>query len=187
VNVVEEPGDLAPMGRPEVRYSGDRGPAVVDLFVVHHHRLIGLASLLVDDRSCAEEVVQDAFLALHRRWARLRDPNAAVAYLNACVVNGSRRKLRQGHRFALIAARIAESTEELVSAEGHVVTQEEMGRVRREIRELPRRQREVLVLRYYLDQSEAQIAATLGISRGSVKSHASRGLSALAARLEVVN
>jgi len=186
VNVVEGTGDLAPMSRPEVLGSGDRVAAVVDLFAAHHRRLVGLAALLVDDRSCAEEVVQDAFLALHRQWRRLRDPNAAVAYLNTCVINGSRRRLRQGRRLALVATRIAEPAEDLVSAEVHVVDQDEMGRVRHEIRDLPRRQREVLVLRYYLDQSEAQIAVTLGISRGSVKSHASRGLATLAARLEVV-
>jgi RNA polymerase sigma factor (sigma-70 family) len=52
------------------------------------------------------------------------------------------------------------------------------------LRELPERQREVIVLRYYLDLSEAQIAETLGISRGAVKSHASRGAASLRHLLE---
>lgn len=173
------------MDIPEVLRRGDRVAAVSYLFVAHHRRLVGLAALLVDDRGSAEEVVQEAFLNLHRRWRRLQDPAAAVAYLNTCVINGSRRRLRQGRRFALLVPRMASAPEVLVSAEQQIVAREELGRVRREIGELPRRQREVLVLRYYLDQSEAEIADTLGISRGSVKSHASRGLTTLAQRLKV--
>ena len=171
--------------RPELLSFGDQAAEVSDLFVAHHRRLVGLAALLVDDRAAAEEVVQDAFLALHRRWRLLRDPAAAVAYLNTCVVNGSRKRVRQGRRLAVLASWLAKSREDLVSAETHVIDHEEAGRVRREIGDLPRRQREVLVLRYYLDQSEAEIAQTLGISPGTVKSHASRGLRTLAARMEV--
>ena len=173
------------MGNSEVLRAGDRVAAVSELFVAHHRRLIGLAALLVDDRGGAEEVVQEAFLTLHRQWRMLRDPTACVAYLNTCVVNGSRRKLRQRRRLAVLVPRIAVPAEALDSAEEQVVDREELGRVRREIGELPRRQREVLGLSYYLDQSEAEIAETLGISRGSVKSHASRGLGTLALRLKV--
>jgi RNA polymerase sigma-70 factor (sigma-E family) len=163
---------------------GDRVAVVTELFVAHHRRLVGLAGLLVDDRGGAEEVVQDAFLALHRRWRMLRDPEAAVAYLNTCVVNGSRRRLRQRRRLTVLAPRLDEPVA-VASAEQLAVAREERTRVQHEIRTLPRRQREVLVLRYYLNQSEAQIAETLGISPGSVKSHASRGLATLAQRLGV--
>jgi len=172
------------MGEPEVLSRGDRVAEVSELFAAHHRRLIGLAALLVDERGGAEEVVQEAFLNLLRRWRHLRDPSAAGAYLNRCVVNGSRRRLRQGHRLALLVPRVAASPQVLVSAEQQVLDREELGRVRREVVQLPRRQREVLVLRFYLDQSEAQIAETLGISRGSVKSHASRGLATLARRMQ---
>jgi RNA polymerase sigma-70 factor (sigma-E family) len=173
------------MGMPEMVRSGDRAAAVSELFVAHHRRLVGLAALLVDDRGGAEEVVQEAFLNLHRQWRRLRDPAAAVAYLNTCVVNGSRGTLRRRRRLALLTPRMAASPAVAVSAEQQIVTRDELRRVRGEIGQLPRRQREVLVLRYYLDQSEAEIADTLGISRGSVKTHASRGLATLAQRLKV--
>ena len=173
------------MSNPDEVRRGDRLGAVAELFVVHHRRLVGLAAVLVDDRGGAEEVVQEAFLSLYRQWRLLRDPAAAAAYLNRCVVNGSRKRLRQRRRRAVLLPRMAVTPEVLASAEQQVVDREELSRVRCEVSELPRRQREVLVLRFYLDQSEAEIAETLGISRGSVKSHASRGLATLARRLKV--
>ncbi len=160
---------------------------LTQLFVAHHRRLVGLASLLVDDRGAAEEVVQDALLALHRRWRQLRDPTSAVAYLNVCVVNGSRRRSQRERRRLLLAPRVSAAAEQLDSAEDTAVEREQLAVVRAGIRDLPRRQREVLVLRYFLDLSEAEIAETLDISRGSVKSHASRGLASLARRLEVTS
>src|SRR3954454_327817 len=69
--------------------------AVTELFHQHYRRLVGLAGLMVDDRETAEEVVQDSFEALYRGWSRLRDPQAAVAYLNRSVVNGARSKVRR--------------------------------------------------------------------------------------------
>jgi RNA polymerase sigma-70 factor (sigma-E family) len=173
------------MGERDSLRRGDRIAAVSALFAAHHRRLIGLASLLVDDRGGAEEVVQEAFVSLYRRWHKLRDLAAAAAYLNTCVVNGSRRRLRRDRGLRLLNPRLAAAPEEVVSAEQEVVTRDELGRVRHEVAELPTRQREVLVLRYYLDQSEAEIAETLGISTGSVKSHASRGLATIARRLKV--
>ena len=161
-----------------------RMDAVSALFLAHHRRLVGLASLLVDDRATAEEVVQDAFVSLHRRWRHLRDPGAAVAYLNKSVVNGGRDRLRHGRRAVSILPRMVPVPEERASAEQDAVRNEEADRLWRAITALPMRQRQVLVLRYYLDQSEAEIADTLEVSRGSVKRHASRGLAALARSLE---
>ena len=161
------------------------GPGVIsELFGVHHRRLVGLAALLVDDRQVAEDVVQDAFAALHRHWRRLRDPNAAVAYLNRAVVNGSRDALRRGRRAGRATLQLVPRSEELESAEQGVVARQEADRMWVSVTALPMRQRQVLVLRYYLDQSESEIAETLGISRGSVKQHASRGLAALAKEWE---
>jgi RNA polymerase sigma-70 factor (sigma-E family) len=154
------------------------------LFVAHHRRLVGLASLLVDDRESAEDVVQDAFAGLYRRWRQLRDPDAAVAYLNRAVINGGRDELRHGRRTSAALLRLVPRSEELASAEHDAVEHDESDRLWQAIVQLPRRQRQVLVLRYYLDQTEAEIAETLDVSRGSVKRHASRGLTALARSLE---
>lgn len=162
-----------------------RADAVSSLFRVHHRRLVGLASLLVDDRETAEDVVQEAFAGLYRRWRFLRDPDAAVAYLNRAVVNGSRDTLRHGLRVAGSLSRMVPRAEALASAEQAAVAHEDSDRLWQAVTQLPRRQREVVVLRYYLDQTEAEIADALGVSCGSVKTHASRGLAALAHCLEV--
>jgi RNA polymerase sigma-70 factor (sigma-E family) len=145
---------------------------------------VGLAALLVADQQSAEDVVQDAFAALYRRWTELRDPNAAVTYLNRAVVNGSRDSVRRGRRAGSAMLRLVPRSEELLSAEQEVVTHHEADRLWAAVTALPMRQRQVLVLRYYLDQNEAEIAETLGISRGSVKAHASRGIAAVAREWE---
>ena len=162
-----------------------RSDAVATLFRTHHRRLVGLASLLCDDQATAEDVVQEAFAGLYRRWWQLRDPHSAVAYLNKAVVNGGRDHLRRARRSDASLRRMVPRPEGLSSAEQDVVTNDEATRLWQAIRQLPHRQRQVLVLRYYLDQSEAEIAETLGVARGSVKRHASRGLAALARTVEV--
>lgn len=162
-----------------------RSDAVASLFHTHHRRLVGLASLLCDDQATSEDVVQEAFAGLYRRWWQLRDPHSAVAYLNKAVVNGSRDHLRRGRRADASMLRMVPQPEALSSAEQDVVARDEGDRLWQAIRVLPQRQRQVLVLRYYLDQSESEIAATLKVSRGSVKQHASRGLVALARCMEV--
>lgn len=156
----------------------DADAAVEQLYAAHWRRLVRLSTLLVHDVGTAEEVVQDAFVAMHGRWERLRDPDLALAYLRQAVVNRSRSALR--HR--AVVTRHAQRQQVLVTAPGS--DQPTLERARRDavldaVRALPRRQREVVALRYYLDLSEAEIAETLGISRGAVKSHASRGAAAL--------
>jgi RNA polymerase sigma-70 factor (sigma-E family) len=153
---------------------------VAGLFLAHHRRLVGLAALLVDDRESAEDVVQDAFAGLHRRWRQLRDTNAAVAYLNRAVVNGGRDSLRRRRRSGTALLRMVPRPEGLDSAESDAEAHQEQDLLWRAVTALPDRQRQVLVLRYYLDLSEAEIAQTLAISRGSVKKHASRALASLA-------
>ncbi|QBR93855.1 SigE family RNA polymerase sigma factor [Nocardioides euryhalodurans] len=162
----------------------DRDKAVAELFVAHHRRLVGLASLLVDDRRTAEDVVQEAFASLYRRWSHLRDPQSAAAFLDRTVVNGGRDSLRRRRTAGAAVLRLVPRSEELDSAEHAAVAHHEADRLWAAVTALPTRQRQVLVLRYYLDQSELEIADTLGISAGSVKKHASRGIAALAREWE---
>jgi RNA polymerase sigma-70 factor (sigma-E family) len=159
----------------------DRDAAVTALFVAYQPRLVGLARLLVDDQATAEDVVQDAFTSLYRRWPWMRSHDNAYAYLRTSVANGARSSLRR--RRTAREARL-EPPAPGPSAETNVVRTEEHSILLSGLHALPRRQRQVLVLRYYLDLSEAEIAETLAISRGSVKQHASRALSALTSRLE---
>jgi len=135
----------------------------------------------VRDVETAEEVVQDSFVAMHGRWRRLRDPDKGLAYLRQTVVNRSRSVLR--HR-AVEARHQPTPMRDAAGADESTLTAERRTQVLDALRELPERQREVLALRYYLDLSEAQIAEALGISRGAVKSHASRGAASLRHLLE---
>ncbi|GAA1154176.1 SigE family RNA polymerase sigma factor [Nocardioides aquiterrae] len=153
--------------------------ALEQLYAAHWRQLVRLSVLLVRDVGTAEEVVQDAFVAVHARWSRLREPDKALAYLRQAVVNRSRSTLR--HR--TVVARHAAATR-AADAPDPTPDTDRREAVLDAMRALPDRQREVLALRYYLDLSEADIADTLGISRGAVKSHASRGAAALRTLLQ---
>jgi RNA polymerase sigma-70 factor (sigma-E family) len=142
--------------------------------------LVRLASLLVDDVETCEELVQEAFVKVWRHGPALREADRLPAYLRSVVLNGARSHLRR----RLVARRhppVAPDPAPPTGAEGLAG---DVDRVLGALRALPHRQREVLALRYYLDLSEAEIATTLGISAGSVKTHAHRGLATLAERLE---
>ena len=156
--------------------------AVRELYDGHYVRLVRLAVLLVGDAGRAEEIVQDAFVDLVSRWRMIRDPGAAASYLRTCVANGARSHLR--HR-AVVNRQPVSKPSVMDSAETEALVRIEHERVLSLLSELPGRQREVLVLRYYGQLSEAEIADTLGISRGSVKSHNSRGLRSLRIAMEV--
>lgn len=158
--------------------------AVEELYAAHWRALVRLSTLLVRDVGTAEEVVQDAFVAVHGRWGRLRDPDKALAYLRQTVVNRSRSVLRHRKVVDRHVEREAGYGEPTApGADQALLAAARRTAVLDALAELPTRQREVLALRYYLDLSEAQIADTLGISRGAVKSHASRGAAALRERL----
>jgi RNA polymerase sigma-70 factor (sigma-E family) len=169
--------------------SRDADEALVALYTTHYRSLVRLGTLLLHDQAAAEDVVQDAFVAVHAAWRRLRDPDKALAYLRQSVVNRSRSRLRHlkvadRKAPALLPAEAAGS---VPSAETRAMAALDRDHVLRALRSLPQRQREVIVLRYYADLSEAQIADAMGISTGAVKSHASRGMGALRERLERIS
>jgi RNA polymerase sigma-70 factor (sigma-E family) len=155
--------------------------AVMELYAQHYRALVRLAAMLVRDIPTAEEVVQDAFVAMHDGWRRLKDTEKALAYLRQAVVNKSRSVLR--HRM-VVEKNLQDAPPDMPSAEHGAFVLLERSAVIAALRDLPGRQREAIVLRYYADLSESEIAAAMGISRGAVKSHTSRGMAALRTTLE---
>ena len=159
--------------------------AISALYAAHWRGLVRLAWLLVHDQQAAEDVAQEAFVATYRRWGSLRSADAALGYLRIATVNGARSALRKRgvrERYAAAQSWSRDHTRHVDSAETTALSASTREAVLEVLHLLPARQREVLVLRYYLDLSESDIAAALGVSRGAVKSHASRGLSTLRAR-----
>lgn len=154
---------------------------VTELYTAHYAGFVRLATLLVRNQAVAEEVVQDAFVALHRRWHTLADPGAAVAYLRTSVVNNARSVQR---RRAVAAKHPDDRPLDVPSAEHGALRAVAGDAVVEALRDLPPRQREALVLRYYANLTEAEIAEAMKVSRGAVKSHTSRGMAALRVRLE---
>lgn len=151
------------------------GDELAELYAAHRLSLIRLAVLLVDDFASAEDVVQDAFAAF-ASGTRLREPDAALGYLRTAVVNRSRSMLR---RRRTARGYVAPHEAPPAGPDDLSVLAEEHREVITALRQLAPRQREVLVLRYWSGLSEAEISDALGISRGSVKSTASRALDAL--------
>lgn len=149
---------------------------ITELYAAHRLSLVRLAILLVDDLASAEDVVQDAFASLARRPGAVRDPSKALAYLRVSVVNTSRSALRRRRTARAYTPRHDLSPP---SPEDSAVLAEEHRAVIDALQMLAPRQREVLVLRYWSHLTEAEIARTLGISQGTVKSTASRALAAL--------
>ena len=159
-----------------------RGPAreaVAGLYQAHALGLIRLGVVMLGDRAAAEDVVQEAFCGLFLHWARLTDPAKALPYLRSAVLNGcrsARRRQRSQHDRLAQAAGPWQTAE---SAETSVLVGEEHRQVLDALRRLPARQREALVLRFYLELAEHEIAACMGVSQGTVKSTTSRALAAL--------
>jgi RNA polymerase sigma-70 factor (sigma-E family) len=158
------------------------GEAVTRLYEAHALGLIRLAHIMLGDRSSAEDVVQEAFCGLYRRWSHLADPASAVHYVRSSVLNGCRSVLRRSNAHRSLARAGYQPPES--SAESVALTGEERREVMRALRRLPQRQREALVLRFYLDLPAEEAAATMGISPGSVRSAITRGLASLGRMLQ---
>jgi RNA polymerase sigma-70 factor (sigma-E family) len=167
--------------RPASSAAWDASEVVTEIYRDHYNQLVRLAVMLVHDVQTAEEVVQDAFEAMHLAWRRLRESEKALSYLRQAIVNKSRSVLRHRKVVEMHAPKPAPDEQ---SAEHAALTLIERSAVTSALRTLPVRQREAVVLRYYGDFSEADIATAMGISRGAVKSHTARAMAALKSVLE---
>ncbi|UGY95121.1 SigE family RNA polymerase sigma factor [Streptomyces gobiensis] len=154
---------------------------LTETYRAHYRSLLGLAALLLDDTASCEDVVQEAFIRVHSARRRVKDPEKTLAYLRQTVVNLSRSTLR---RRILSLKLLSKPMPDMASAEEGAYERMERDELKQALRGLQRRQREVLVLRYFADMTEEQIADTLGIARGSVKAYGSRGIAALRAAME---
>jgi len=152
---------------------------VASLYETHALALTMLAHVMLGDKASAEDVVQDAFFGLYRNWARLSDPAMALPYLRRSVLNGCKSVLR----WRRVRASRALHEPAVASAESAVLADEEQQSVLKAIRRLPARQREALILRFYLLEPEAEVARVMGISPSTVRSTTHRALTALAQML----
>ncbi len=156
---------------------------VADLFAAEGRSLVRLARMFCDDQAAAEDLVQEAFIRLHRSAATIRDVDRAPAFLRSIVINLARDHNRRG----LMSLRHRATTHQrdvTPGFEDDTVESEADRAVLDAVRLLPERQRACMVLRYYLQYSESEIADTLGISKNSVKTHCRRALATLETRLE---
>jgi RNA polymerase sigma-70 factor (sigma-E family) len=162
--------------KPTLHPPGDLG----EVFRLHRAGLVRLAAFIVGDRGTGEDVVQDVFVRVHQRGQPV--DGDLLPYLRAAVVNSCRNAVRR----RLLIRRHAEKHAPCppLSAEEAAMLSEDRRQVLAALAALPPRRREVLVLRFYLELSEAETAAMLGISPGTVKSTTARGLAALARALK---
>ena len=151
---------------------GDAEAAVTALYEAHALGLVRLAYVMLGDRAGAEDVVQEAFGGLYRRWDHLADKGRALQYVRSSVLTGCRSVLRRPRHADVDGV----PQPAAASAEAAALTSEERREVMRALRRLPDRQREVLVLRFYLDEPETEIARVMGISQSTVRSTAHRAL-----------
>jgi len=172
-----EPAPVSAKPRPV-----DHAAAVQELFRAHWLELVRLATVMVGDAATAEDVVQDAFEHLHRSWHRLREPASGLAYARSSVLNGC----RSVHRRAAVArkygARLAQPAD--ATTPDAAAAAAEAAQVGAALQRLSRRQREVIVLRYYADLDIAEIAGMLRLTQSGVRATLSRALTAMARELQ---
>jgi RNA polymerase sigma-70 factor (sigma-E family) len=169
----------------EALYAGTPAPvtdevSVAELFKARYPEMVRLAGLLGADD--AEDVAQEAFARLVRRYASLRDPDAALGYVRATVCNLTRNRIRH---LRVVRLRTPAAADE-ASSEHAAIQREDHREVLAALAALPVRRREAIVLRFWLDLSEREIAAVMGVSVGTVKSQVSKGLAALGRTLEAL-
>jgi RNA polymerase sigma-70 factor (sigma-E family) len=158
----------------------EREAALAQLFDVHYASMLRLAVLLGADDP--ENVVAEAYYQIYRKWRRLRDAEAAAAYLRSTVCNLTRMRIRH----LQVARKHTETppADFVASAESTALLHDDQRVLINALQQLPARQREALVLRHWLGLKESEIAAAMGISCGSVKTHTARGIAALTQAME---
>ncbi len=176
--------DADPARRQHGRPGGDAELGVTALYGAHAVAMIRIALIMLGDRAAAEDVVQDAFFGLYRRWSKLDDPANALTYVRSAVLNGCRDTLRTRVRRERRDRAAARSWQDVGSAETLALLGEDHRRILAAVRRLPGRQREALVCRFYLEMSEEETARAMGVSRGTVKSATSRAVAALGRMLK---
>jgi RNA polymerase sigma-70 factor (sigma-E family) len=159
----------------ELAVEPDAEAVLTELYRAHALRLIRLGYVMLGDRQAAEDVVQDAFAGLYRRWGMLADHSKALHYLRSSVLNGCRTAIKRKRP----VLDLVDAEPAVTSAETAVLAGEEQRQLMRAIRRLPGRQREALVLRFYLDEPDAEIARLMGIRESTVRSTTHRALAAL--------
>jgi RNA polymerase sigma-70 factor (sigma-E family) len=167
-----------PTAEPRTGRNADH--AVTALYLSHYRPLVRMAALLVQDLAIAEEIVQDSFVAVHAAWRRRPDADFALSYLRRSVVDRSRSVLRQHVVVDRLAPRLVP---DLPIAPGQRSIEVERSAFISALWTLPARQREVVILRYFADLPETQVASATGISEGAVQAHAARALTSLRAEL----
>ncbi|MDX3517971.1 SigE family RNA polymerase sigma factor [Streptomyces scabiei] len=175
------PGPALPPGALGDPADVEREAGVARLFELHYSSMLRLAVLLGADDP--ENVVAEAYYQIYRKWRRLRDAEAAEAYLRSTVCNLTRMRIRH----LQVARRHVETPaaeEPVASAESTALLHDDQRVLIDALQHLPARQREALVLRHWLGLKESEIAAAMGISCGSVKTHTARGLAALTQAME---
>jgi RNA polymerase sigma-70 factor (sigma-E family) len=161
----------------------DADRAVTALYHMHYRSLVRLAALLVGDIATAEYLVQDSFVSMHSAWRRLADSDRALSYLYQSVVRHS----RSAQRHRMVTGNVLPDRRPDMAGADPIAIEFEHSALVSALRTVSPRQREVLVLRYYADLPEAQIASAMGISEGAVKNHSSRAMSSLRAELRRTN
>jgi RNA polymerase sigma-70 factor (sigma-E family) len=160
--------------------AADPPPTLAAVFAAQYRPLVRLAAMLLDDPHAAEDMAQEAYVRVAVRRDRVRDPHKTLAYLRQTVVNLCRTANRRGalaRRFATV------EVPDVPDIQDGAVARFQQQAVVAGLRALPRRHREVVVLRFYLDLSVEQTALALGLSTGAVKAYSSRGLEQLRRRL----
>jgi RNA polymerase sigma-70 factor (sigma-E family) len=176
--------DASAADRQHGQPGGDAALGVTELYGAHAVSMIRIALIMLGDRAAAEDVVQDAFFGLYRRWFKLTDTANALTYVRSAVLNGCRDALKRQARRERRDRAAARSWQAVGSAEAAALISEDHRRILAGVRQLPDRQREALVCRFYLDMSEEETARAMGISRGTVKSATSRAVGSLGRMLK---